>query len=152
MCIRDRLLALADIDKIIQIIRGSSNQAEAKVGLMGVECPASMMREALGDTGFELFQQERGEADAYSLTAVQADTILKMTLGQLVNLEQKKLSNEFAALIDEISEYLRILSDRANIYEIIQEDLVQIRDKYGEERRTETVSYTHLTLPTKRIV
>ena len=40
-------------------------------------------------------------------------------------------------MIDEISEYLRILSDRANIYEIIREDLVQIRDKYGEERRTE---------------
>ena len=135
--VEGQLLALADIDKIIQIIRSSNNQAEAKTGLMGVECPASMMREALGDTGFELFQQERGEADAYSLTAVQADAILKMTLGQLVNLEQEKLSNEFAALIDEISEYLRILSDRANIYEIIQEDLVQIRDKYGEERRTE---------------
>src|SRR6185312_5022658 len=102
------LLALANIDEIIRIIRASHTQAEAKTGLMGVEAPASMMQRALGDEGFRQFQTERGVADAYSLTAVQADAILRMTLGQLVNLEQEKLANEHRELLAEIQEHLRI--------------------------------------------
>jgi DNA gyrase subunit A len=131
------LLALANIDEIIRIIRASATQAEAKVGLMGVECPAALMQRALGEEGFRVFQQERGTADVYRLTAVQADAILRMTLGQLVNLEQQKLADEHAELLKEIAEYLRILSDDANIRAIIREDLLEIRKKYGDERRTE---------------
>ena len=131
------LLALANIDEIIRIIRNSETQAAAKVGLMGVECPAAMMAEALGEVGFELFQQERGAADAYALTAIQADAILRMTLGQLVNLEQERLGNEHKKLLEEIAEYLRILSDEQNILDIIKEDLREIRKKFGDERRTE---------------
>ena len=116
------LMALADIDKIIAIIRASKTQAEAKVGLMGVECPASMMKKALGDEGFAIFQDERGESDVYHLTAIQADAILRMTLGQLVNLEQERLGDQHAKLLAEIKEYLRILSDKANIMAIIKED------------------------------
>ena len=85
------LLALANIDEIIETIRASRTQAEAKQKLMGIECPAALMQRALGDEGFKLFQSERGEADSYGLTAIQADAILKMTLGQLVNLEQERL-------------------------------------------------------------
>lgn len=131
------LLALANIDEIIRIIRASRTQAEAKAGLMGVVCPASMMQRALGDEGFRLFQDERGLADGYSLTAVQADAILRMTLGQLVNLEQERLGQEHAELLREITEYLRILSDEANIRAIIREDLLDIRKKHGEDRMTE---------------
>jgi len=131
------LLALANIDEIIRIIRASRTQAEAKAGLMGVVCPASMMQRALGDEGFRLFQDERGLADGYSLTAVQADAILRMTLGQLVNLEQERLGQEHAELLREITEYLRILSDDANIRAIIREDLLDIRKKHGEDRLTE---------------
>ena len=130
------LMALADIDKIIKIIRGSKTQAEAKIGLMGVECPASMMKKALGEDGFEIFQQERGEKDAYNLTAIQADAILRMTLGQLVNLEQERLSDQHQKLLDEIKEYLRILSDKANIMAIIKEDMAEIKRKYADKRRT----------------
>ncbi|MFO0007789.1 MAG: DNA gyrase subunit A, partial [bacterium] len=89
------LLALADIDRIIQIIRQSKTQAEAKQGLMTVECPAAMMQRALGNEGFDAFQQERGVADNYTLTPVQAEAILKMTLGQLVNREQERLGNQY---------------------------------------------------------
>ena len=64
---------------------------------MGIECPAAMMQRALGDEGFAVFQEERGEADTYTLTAVQADAILRMTLGQLVNLEQEKLGGRTPA-------------------------------------------------------
>lgn len=131
------LLALANIDEIIRIIRASRTQAEAKVGLMGVEAPASMMARALGDAGFAEFQRERGTADVYRLTAVQADAILRMTLGQLVNLEQENLGQEHAELLAEMGEYQRILSDEKNILAIVREDLISIRNKHGDERRTE---------------
>ncbi|MCL4206413.1 MAG: DNA gyrase subunit A [Pirellulaceae bacterium] len=131
------LLALANIDEIIRIIRNSDTQAAAKVGLMGVECPASMMARALGEQGFEQFQLERGVSDTYTLTPVQAEAILKMTLGQLVNLEQERLAGEHQKLLEEITEYLRILSDDQNIMDIIREDLREIRRKYGDDRRSE---------------
>jgi DNA gyrase subunit A len=130
------LLALADIDQIIKIIRSSKTQAEAKSGLMGIECPASMMQRALGEQGFKVFQEERGESNVYHLTGIQADAILRMTLGQLVNLEQEKLGGQHAKLLEEITEYLRILSDDANVNQIISEDLAEIRRKYADERRT----------------
>ncbi|MEC9093150.1 MAG: DNA gyrase subunit A, partial [Planctomycetota bacterium] len=131
------LLALADIDLIIKTIRASKTQAEAKQGLMGVSCPASMMKKALGDSGFEAFQNERGVADEYQLTPIQADAILKMTLGQLVNLEQEKLGNEHQALLAEIGDYLEILNDEENIRAIIRDDLEEIQKKHGNDRLTE---------------
>jgi DNA gyrase subunit A len=131
------LLALANIDEIIRIIRSSRTQAEAKLGLMGVETPAEMMARALGESGFADFQRERGAASTYRLTVVQADAILRMTLGQLVNLEQEKLGQEHAELLAEMGEYVRILSDEKNILKIARADLVAIRDKYGDDRRTE---------------
>lgn len=131
------LLALANIDEIIQIIRSSGTQAEAKERLGGVECPAAMLQRALGDDGFALFQDERGQADVYYLTPVQADDILRMRLGQLVNLEQEKLGDEHKELLAEITEYLRILSDEANIRAIIREEIEDIRNKHGNKRRTE---------------
>ncbi len=130
------LLALADIDKIISVIRKSKTQMEAKHGLMGIECPSSMLKKALGEEGFEIFEQERGEADVYYLTPVQADAILKMTLGQLVNLEQERLSGQHHKLLEEIKEYLRILSDEQIIRGMIKDDLEEIRRKHADTRRT----------------
>ena len=130
------LLALADIDAIIKIIRNSKTQPEAKTGIMGIECPAAMLQRALGDEGFEIFQDERGKSDVYNLTGVQADAILKMTLGQLVNLEQERLSDQHKKLLEEIKEYQRILSDDKNILAIIKEDLADIKKKHANPRRT----------------
>jgi len=131
------LLALANIDELIRIIRSSATQAEAKARLMGLEVPAQMMQRALGDSGFAVFQQERGTAPTYTLTAVQADAILRMTLGQLVNLEQEKLSAEHAELLAEMQEYLRILSSDENVRAIVRNDCLEIRKKYADKRRTE---------------
>ena len=131
------LLALANIDEIIRVIRNSATQAEAKTGLMGVDCPAAMLARALGENGFRRFQEERGVADDYNLSAVQADAILRMTLGQLVNLEQERLGEEHGKLLDEITEHLRILGDEQNILQIIKSDLAEIRKRFGEDRRTE---------------
>jgi DNA gyrase subunit A len=131
------LLALADIDKIIQTIRESRTQVEAKERLMGIECPASMMQRALGDEGFKQFVTERGEASTYTLTSVQADEILRMRLGQLVNLEQEKLAEEHKSLLEEIIDYQDILGNPQRIYDIIKEDLEEIKRRFGDARRTE---------------
>ena len=131
------LLAHANIDEVIRVIRTSATQAEAKSRLMTIECPAALMERALGPAGYADFTTERGVSSNYTLTAVQAEAILRMTLGQLVNLEQEKLGGEYSELLSEIAEYLRILSDDANVYAIIRADLVEIVRKYGDKRRTE---------------
>ncbi len=131
------LLAFANIDEVINTIRTSATQPEAKQRLMGIRCPAALLRRALGDDGFAAFQEERGAADDYALTPVQADAILKMTLGHLVNLEQEKLADEHRSLLEEIREYLRILSDDQNIRQIIRDDLLELSRKYGDDRRTQ---------------
>jgi len=131
------LIALADLDEVIRTIRTSATQAEAKQRLMGIACPAAMLRRALGEEGFQILIQERGQADAYSLTPVQADAILRMTLGQLVNLEQERLAEEHRSLLADIAEYLRILSDRKNILEIIRQDCLELKRRFGDPRRTE---------------
>lgn len=131
------LLALANIDEVIHVIRTSQTQAEAKERLMKIPCPAALLARALGEEGFSQFQQERGAAPEYFLTPVQADAILRMTLGQLVNLEQEKLSGEHRGLLADIREYTRILSDEKNILEIIKGELSEIKEKYADPRRTE---------------
>jgi DNA gyrase subunit A len=131
------LLAHANIDEVIRVIRSSATQAEAKQRLMQIQTPAALLRRALGDEGFAAFVEERGDSENYSLTPVQADAILKMTLGQLVNLEQNKLADEHKALLAEIAEYKRILSDRNNILELIREELRELKRKHAEPRRTE---------------
>ncbi len=131
------LLAHANLDEVVRVIRSSSTQAEAKECLMQIECPGSLLRRALGDEGFSVYQEEHGVAENYTLTPVQADAILKMTLGQLVNLEQERLGNEYAKLLEDIAGYLTILSDEKHILKIICDDLAELKRKYGEPRRTE---------------
>ncbi len=131
------LLAYANIDEVIRVIRASKTQAEAKERLIAIKTPSAMLERALGATGFAQYQQERGVADEYSLTPVQADAILKMTLGQLVNLEQEKLVDEHARLLTEIDKYLAILADEAEIYRIIREDCEELARKHGDARRTD---------------
>ncbi|EMI45844.1 DNA gyrase, A subunit [Rhodopirellula sp. SWK7] len=131
------LLALANIDEIIQTIRTSRTQPEAKERLMAIQCPAAMLERALGDDGFKQFQSERGKAESYSLTSVQTDEILRMRLGQLVNLEQEKLSGEHAELLKEIIDYLDILANPQRVSDIIKDDLEEMKRRFGDKRRTE---------------
>ncbi|MCL2305514.1 MAG: DNA gyrase subunit A [Planctomycetaceae bacterium] len=131
------IIAHANIDEVIRTIRSSATQAEAKVRLMQIECPSSMLQRALGDEGFETFQKERGVSENYTLTPVQADAILRMTLGQLVNLEQERLGEEYRNLLSEIGEYLKILADENLIRDMIREDLDEVKRKHGDKRRTE---------------
>ena len=97
-----------------------------------------MLQRALGDDGLRASSsRSAASAESYTLTPVQADAILRMTLGQLVNLEQEKLGDEHRKLLDEIAEYLRILSDEQNILDIIRDDLPELKRKHGDARRTE---------------
>jgi DNA gyrase subunit A len=130
------LLAHANIDEVIRVIRASKTQAEAKERLMQIRCPGALLRRALGDDGFAQFQQERGAAEEYGLTPVQADAILRMTLGQLVNLEQEKLAEEHAQLLAEIHEHLGLLAEPARIYAVIRDDCEMLVRKYADQRRT----------------
>jgi len=130
------IIAHADIDEVIRTIRTSSTQAEAKQRLMQIQCPSAMLERALG-VGFADFQLDRGVRENYTLTPVQAEAILRMTLGHLVNLEQEKLGNEYRELMEEIAEYLKILADETLIRNIIREDLQKIKEKHGDKRRTE---------------
>ena len=131
------LLAHANIDEVIRVIRASKTQPEAKQRLMEIRCPGALMQRALGEEGFKVFQEERGVAEEYTLTPVQADAILRMTLGQLVNLEQEKLGDEHRELLEKIGEFMEILSSRQNILNIIREDLQELKRKHGDARRTE---------------
>ncbi len=132
------LLAHANIDEVIRVIRASKTQPEAKVALMAIETPGALLKRALGDDGYAQFQEERGVAENYRLTPVQADAILKMTLGQLVNLEQEKLADEHAELMLQINEYLSILADEARIYAMIRDDMVELSNsRFADARRTQ---------------
>ncbi len=131
------LVALANIDEVIRIIRSSKSQAEAKERLCQLEAPAALLERALGAEGFAVLQEERGAAETYGLSPVQADAILRLTLGQLVNLEQEKLGGEHRELLTKIGEFRRILSSEANIKALIRAELLELESKHGDTRRTE---------------
>ncbi len=131
------LVALANIDEVIRIIRSSTSQGEAKERLTALETPAALLERALGAEGFAVLVEEKGAAETYGLTPVQADAILRLTLGQLVNLEQEKLTGEHRELLAKISEFHRILSSEANIKALIRQDLVDLESKHADVRRTE---------------
>jgi DNA gyrase subunit A len=131
------LVALVNIDEVIRIIRSSRSQAEAKERLCLLEAPAALLERALGAEGFAVLQEERGVAEAYGLSPVQADAILRLTLGQLVNLEHEKLGGEHRELLGKIGEFRRILSSDANIRALIRQDLLDLEAKHADARRTE---------------
>ena len=131
------LVALANIDEVIRIIRSSKSQAEAKERLCALQAPAALLERALGPAGFAVLQEERGASETYGLSPVQADAILRLTLGQLVNLEQEKLGGEHRELLDKIGEFRRLLSSEANIKGLIRGELLELEAKHGDDRRTE---------------
>jgi DNA gyrase subunit A len=122
---------------VIKIIRSSRSQAEAKERLCQLQAPAALLERALGAEGFAVLQDERGVSDSYGLSPVQADAILRLTLGQLVNLEQEKLGGEHRDLLAKIGDFRRILSSDANIKALIREDLSELETKHADDRRTE---------------
>jgi DNA gyrase subunit A len=122
------LIALSYIDQIIRMIRESADPAEAKSKLMGLEVSAEILRRALDDPN------ARATAN---LTSKQADAILAMRLQQLTGLEADKLAAEYRELRAAIDRYEAILGDERLIYAIIRGDMLEIKGKYANARRSE---------------
>ena len=130
------LIAQINIDEVIQTIRQAPSRAEAREQLQTLQVPGGLIARALGDTGYEVFQSERGVSETYALSPTQADAIVSMQLGSLAGLEREKLGEEYSELLKDILEYLRILSDEAHVLAIIRQDLHDLSEKYNDKRRT----------------
>ena len=102
------LKALDNIDRVIQIIRGSRNTQAAKEGLI----------------------------EEFALTDVQAQAIVDMRLKTLTGLEREKLEAEYKELMEKIRKLQAILADRNMLLRVIREEILTIAEKYGDERRT----------------
>ena len=101
-------IALDHIDAVIKLIRGSKTDEEARSGLI----------------------------NQFGLTEIQANSILEMKLRRLTGLEREKIENELNELLKTIEKLKEILSSDENILRVIKEELLEIKDKYADERRT----------------
>ncbi len=131
------LIAQIDLDQVIATIRQSPSRAEARERLQQIQIPGPLIARALGDNGFRMFLEEYGERENYNISANQSEAIVSMQLGSLANLEREKLRDEHEKLLTEIAEYLRLLSDEANLRAVVREDTQALQDRYGNKRRTE---------------
>ena len=101
-------IALDNIDDFIQIIRDAKTDVEAKTKLIA----------------------------KYSLTEAQAEAILELKLRRLTGLEREKIEAELNDLLEKIKYYKEILASEAKVLEIIKQEMLEIKNKYGDERRT----------------
>ena len=138
-------VALANLDPVIALIRAAKNPTDAKEGLMSRSWEPGMVTKMLERTGAELTRPqglaaEFGMTDAgYRLSDAQAQAILDLRLQRLTALEQDKIFTEFSQILDLIGDLLGILAGGERLMEVIREELVEIRGRYGDERRTEIV-------------
>ena len=149
--------ALANIDEVIELIKSSSNPADAKEALLARGWTSEMILEMLGAAGAEASRpeglpEELGLIDGdYNLSPVQAQAILDMRLQRLTGLEQDKILDEYREVLEEIAALLAILSDPDNLMAVIREELVKIKEEYGDERRTEILD-VHLDLTLEDLI
>ncbi|HEY7329347.1 MAG TPA: DNA gyrase subunit A [Gemmataceae bacterium] len=132
-----QLIAISSLDEVISICRHAPSRAEAKQRLQGLEVAATVMSRALGDTHFQALQREIGVSPSYRMTEAQAEAVVRMQLGQLAALERDEILKEYNDLRGKILSYEQLLSSEQNIREVIKTDLTELRDKYGDDRKTE---------------
>jgi len=149
--------ALANIDEVIELIKSSDNPTDAKEALLARGWASDMILEMLGAAGAAASRPEGLDASlglvdgAYHLSPVQAQAILDMRLHRLTGLEQDKILDEYREVLEEIAELLSILSDPDNLMAVIREELVLIKDEFGDERRTEIID-AHLDLTLEDLI
>jgi DNA gyrase subunit A len=123
-------IALDNLDTVIRIIRGSSSRAEARENLYawgkGKDIVINLDREVLP-------HEERG------LSLRQVDAILELQLYRLTQLSVDEILNELKEIREKIAEYESILASEKKLRKVIVKELEQVRDKYGDERRTQIV-------------
>ena len=122
-------VATDNIDRIIQIIRASKNEADAKVNLMAEPFWIDQIALLGIVDGSEHFE--------FHLDEPQAQAIVDMRLGRLSGLEQEKIRDEYNELENKIAGFEEILSSDTNILAVVKDELQEIKQKYGDERHTE---------------
>jgi DNA gyrase subunit A len=138
-------VALANIDEMIELIKSSGNRSEAKDGLLSKSWNAGLVLALLDRADAtrsrpEDLAPEFGIAgQLYRLSEAQAVAILELQLQRLTGLEQDKIINEYKELLEQIDEYLFILAHDERLMEIIREELVAIKEEFGDKRRTEII-------------
>ncbi len=138
-------VALANIDVMIELIKNSQNREEAKVGLLSREWNAGLVSSLLESADAtrsrpdDLPEEFGIHSGLYRLSETQAQAILDLRLHRLTGLEQDKIVNEYRQLLEQIDEYLYILSSDVRLMEIIREELVAIKEEYADPRRTEII-------------
>ena len=138
-------VALENIDPVIALIKKASNPAEARAGLLAKAWESAVVTRMLAAS--DLAEGALGETepgcgpgeDGYRLSTTQAQAILDLRLHRLTGLEQEKIRNEYLEVLDRIRGHLLILGDPDRLMKVIRDELVAIRDQYGDGRRTEII-------------
>ncbi|HEU4531886.1 MAG TPA: DNA gyrase subunit A [Steroidobacteraceae bacterium] len=146
-------VALANIDDVIAAIKASPSPAEAKVALMGRVWLSGAVPQMLARAG-EVSARPDGlgpdlglTEGGYRLSEAQAQAILEMRLHRLTGLEQEKIIEEFRQLLDSIKDLGDILARPERLLSVIRAELVEVREKYGDKRRTEIIrDHSDLTI------
>ena len=138
-------VALANIDPVILLVKKSASPAAAKIELLKGVWESSVVVEMVKDSGSEIsrpdnLQHEFGlHKDGYRLSPEQAQAILELRLQKLTGLEKEKILKEYSDLLKTITDLLDILSRPQRLMKVIRDELKDIQDRYGDERRTEIV-------------
>ena len=139
------IFAVCDIDEVIRLIRSSNTREEAIEKLMSQGFRIDPRGEQAGKLPQritlrhpEIFAAEPGASvPPFRVSRAQAEAIGRLQLIQLVGLEIEKLVGEYNEVAEQIEEYERILGDETYLMDIIREDTYEMKEKYGDERRTE---------------
>ena len=129
------LIALANLDEFIRIIRGSANRDEARVKLLAFE----FSRRQVEQIGVLIRYEARLTEGRYAFSEHQANQILDLRLYQLTGLEREKIINEYKELIETIQDLRDILAKESRVFQIIKKELRELQTKYAGPRLTQLV-------------
>ncbi len=127
-------IAVANIDAIVALVRAAPDPASARAGLMAQAWPASDVApliRLIDEPGREL-----AEDGTYRLSEIQAKAILDLRLQRLTGLERDKIGEELEGLAERIVEYLAILDSRERLLGILRAELLSMKERFGDPRRT----------------
>src|SRR5437660_465419 len=127
------LIALANLDEFLRIIRGSASRDEARVKLLAFE----FTKRQVEQIGILIRSEARLTNGRYAFSEHQADEILNLRLYQLTGLEREKIDKEYKELLESIKDLRDILAKEQRVFTIIKKELREIRDKHGSPRLTE---------------
>ena len=148
-------VALANIDEVIALIKAAASPAEARIGLTRrAWSPGAVtgLLERAGSISTRPAGMDGGLAEgAYRLSEVQAQAILEMRLHRLTGLEQGKIIQEYQELLERIADLGDILARPERLIAVIRAELIEMRDTYGDARRTE-INRDHLDLTTEDLI